>query len=141
MRMLFRTSAGTFFPEGTTSSRARRGSMARYASTGCRDKHGRRTEWGAPAGRRGGNGRRRSPHDPAWSRGGLYHDDMKLNVPGLWFMSWYDVSVGPNLALYNHVRHAASPEVGNEQWAIIAPVAHCAYMRATEDTIVGERSM
>ena len=29
---------------------------------------------------------------------------MTLNVPGLWFMSWYDVSVGPNLAMYNHVR-------------------------------------
>ena len=29
----------------------------------------------------------------------------------------------------------------NQQWAIIAPVAHCAYTRATENTIVGERSM
>jgi hypothetical protein len=56
-------------------------------------------------------------------------------------MSWYDVSVGPNLALYNHVRKTAPPEVANEQWAIIAPVAHCAFTRATVDTIVGERSM
>ena len=62
-------------------------------------------------------------------------------MPGLWFMSWYDVSVGPNLALYNHVRKTASPEVANQQWAIIAPVAHCAFTRATADTIVGERSM
>ena len=29
----------------------------------------------------------------------------------------------------------------DQQWAIIAPVAHCAYTRATENTIVGERSM
>lgn len=83
----------------------------------------------------------RAPNDPAWYRGGLYHDDMKLDVPGLWFMSWYDVSVGPNLALYNHVRRTASAGVGDQQWAIIAPVAHCAYTRATEDTVVGERSM
>ncbi|HEY7292306.1 MAG TPA: CocE/NonD family hydrolase [Vicinamibacterales bacterium] len=83
----------------------------------------------------------RTPNDPAWYRGGLYHDDQKLNVPGLWFMSWYDVSVGPNLALYNHVRESASPEVAKEQWAIIAPVAHCSYTRATADTVVGERSM
>jgi putative CocE/NonD family hydrolase len=83
----------------------------------------------------------RAPNDPAWYRGGLYHDDEKLNVPGLWFMSWYDVSVGPNLALYNHVRKTASPNVATEQWAIIAPVAHCSYTRATADTIVGERSM
>jgi putative CocE/NonD family hydrolase len=90
----------------------------------------------------GGRMVQRAPNDPAWWKGGLYHDDMPpLNLPGLWFMSWYDVSVGPNLALYNHVRKTASPELANQQWAIIAPVAHCAYTRAAEDTIVGERSM
>ena len=89
----------------------------------------------------GGRMIQRSPNDPAWHKGGLYHDDMPLNVPGLWFMSWYDVSIGPNLALYNHVRKTARPEVANQQWAIIAPVTHCAYTRATNDTIVGERSM
>jgi uncharacterized protein len=89
----------------------------------------------------GGRMIQRAPNDPAWYRGGLYHEGQKLNVPGLWFMSWYDVSVGPNLALYNHVRKTASPEVANAQWAIVAPVAHCAFTRATADTIVGERSM
>lgn len=89
----------------------------------------------------GGNMIARTPNDAAWYAGGLYHDDMKLNLPGLWFMSWYDVSVGPNLAVYNHVRKTASPEVANQQWAIIAPVLHCSYTRATADTIVGERSM
>src|SRR5271170_7023924 len=47
---------------------------------------------------------KRTPNDPAWYRGGLWHDDHTINVPGLWFMSWYDVSVGPNLAAYNYVR-------------------------------------
>ena len=89
----------------------------------------------------GGRMVERTPNDPAWYKGGLYHDNMPLNLPGLWFMSWYDVSVGPNLALYNHVRITASPEIADQQWAIIAPVTHCAYTRATEDTIVGERSM
>jgi putative CocE/NonD family hydrolase len=89
----------------------------------------------------GGRMIQRAPNDPAWYKGGLYHDDMPLSLPGLWFMSWYDVSIGPNLALYNHVRRTASPEVASEQWAIIAPVAHCSYTRATGDTIVGERSM
>jgi putative CocE/NonD family hydrolase len=84
---------------------------------------------------------KREPNDPAWYKGGLYHDDMPLNVPGLWFMSWYDVSVGPNLALYNHVRAHAKGDLANQQWAVIAPTLHCAYLRATEDTIVGERSM
>ena len=89
----------------------------------------------------GGRMIQRAPNDPAWYKGGLYHDDMPLNLPGLWFMTWYDVSMGPNLELYNHVRKTAKGGVGDEQWVIIAPVGHCAYTRATEDTIVGERSM
>src|SRR5579863_4540284 len=83
----------------------------------------------------------RTPNDPAWYRGGLWHDNMKINVPGLWFMTWYDVSVSPNLAAYDFVRKTASPQVGNEQYAIIAPTLHCGYKRATENTVVGERSM
>src|SRR5450432_93482 len=84
---------------------------------------------------------KRAPNDPAWYRGGLWHDDQPINVPGFWFMSWYDVSVGPNLAAYNHVRKTAKPEIGNQQYAIIAPTLHCGYTRATENTVVGERSM
>ncbi len=89
----------------------------------------------------GGRMIQRAPNDPAWYKGGLWHDHMPLDVPGLWFMSWYDVSVGPNLAMYNHVRKNASPAVRDQQWAIIAPVVHCAFTRATKDTLVGERSV
>ena len=84
---------------------------------------------------------KRAPNDAAWYRGGLWHDDMKINVPGFWFMSWYDVSIGPNLAAYNFVRKTARPDIANEQYAVIAPTLHCGYKRATEDTVVGERSM
>lgn len=83
----------------------------------------------------------RAPNDPAWYKGGLFNDGMKINVPGLWFMSWYDVSVGPNLATYNFVRKTADPEIGKQQYAVIAPTLHCSYTRATENTIVGERSV
>ncbi|HET9713523.1 MAG TPA: CocE/NonD family hydrolase [Pyrinomonadaceae bacterium] len=83
----------------------------------------------------------REPNDPAWYKGGLWHDNMKINIPGFWFMSWYDVSIGPNLAAFNHVRKTASPEIANQQYAVIAPTLHCAYKRATENTIVGELSM
>jgi len=83
----------------------------------------------------------RAPNDPAWYKGGLWHDNMKINVPGFWFMSWYDVSVGPNLAAYNHVRKTARPEIADQQYAIIAPTLHCAYKRATENLTVGERNV
>jgi hypothetical protein len=89
----------------------------------------------------GGRMIQRTPNDPAWYKGGLYHDDMPFNVPGLWLMSWYDVSVGPNLAMFNHATKAAGPDVANQQYAVIAPTLHCAYKRATENTIVGERSI
>jgi hypothetical protein len=84
---------------------------------------------------------KRPPNDPAWYRGGLWHDDMKINVPGFWFMSWYDVSVGPNLAAYNFVRKTARPEIAAQQYAVIAPTLHCGYKRATEHTKVGDRDM
>jgi len=84
---------------------------------------------------------KRAPNDPAWFKGGLWHDNMNINVPGFWFMSWYDVSVGPNLAAYNFVRAHAKGDVANQQYAVIAPTLHCGYRRATENTIVGERSM
>ncbi|MGA8089962.1 MAG: CocE/NonD family hydrolase [Terracidiphilus sp.] len=83
----------------------------------------------------------RTPNDPTWYKGGLWNDSMHINVPGLWMMTWYDVSVAPNLAAYNFVRSTASPEVANEQYAIIAPVPHCSYKRAAEHTIVGERDL
>ncbi len=84
---------------------------------------------------------KRTPNDPAWYRGGLWHDNMPINIPGFWFMSWYDVSVGPNLAAYNYVRKTAKGEAANQQYAVIAPTLHCSYTRATEHTIVGERDM
>jgi uncharacterized protein len=84
---------------------------------------------------------KRAPNDPAWYRGGLWHDDKPINVPGFWFMSWYDVSIGPNLAAYNFVRKTAKGDIANQQYAVIAPTLHCSYKRATEHTVVGERDM
>lgn len=85
---------------------------------------------------------RRKPNDPDWYKGGLYHDDMDFPVPSFWFTSWYDVSISPNLALFNHVRNnIQDKEVADNQYLVIAPTLHCAYTRATENTIVGERSV
>lgn len=89
----------------------------------------------------GGRMIQRAPNDPAWYRGGLYHDDMPFDTPAYWFMSWYDVSVGPNLELFNIARKKASAENADKQYAVIAPVAHCSFTRATGNTIVGERSV
>ena len=90
----------------------------------------------------GGRMIQRTPDDPAWYRGGLYHDDEPFGVPSLWFMSWYDVSIGPNLAIFNHVRqNGLDAETRDNQFAMVAPVTHCAYTRAEENTVVGERAV
>jgi len=93
----------------------------------------------------------RTPNDPAWYRGGLWHDDMPISIPGLWYMSWYDVSVGPNTFMYNHVRETAEGEAAEQQWMVIAPTAHCAMRRTDtgaggapvgpEEYIIGERNL
>ena len=85
---------------------------------------------------------RRAPDDPAWYEGGLYHDDEPWGVPSFWFNSWYDVSIGPNLELYNlAIEKAADPAAADNQYLVVAPVPHCSFFRSEENTIVGERSM
>jgi putative CocE/NonD family hydrolase len=84
----------------------------------------------------------RKPNDPAWFEGGIYHDNMEISQPSFWFTSWYDVSITPNLALFNHVRNNTKDAfIRDNQYLVIAPTLHCAYTRATENTIVGERSV
>jgi putative CocE/NonD family hydrolase len=84
----------------------------------------------------------RTPADPGWREGGLYHDDMGWGVPALWFNSWYDVSIGPNLELFNHARAAnTDSEASANQYAVIAPVTHCGYSKLGPRTVVGDRDM
>jgi uncharacterized protein len=85
---------------------------------------------------------RRKPNDEAWYEGGLYHDNMEISIPSFWFTSWYDVSISPNLALFNYVRNNAKDAATRDnQYLVIAPTLHCRYTRADENTIVGERSV
>ncbi|MFN4147301.1 MAG: CocE/NonD family hydrolase [Runella sp.] len=84
----------------------------------------------------------RKPNDPDWYKGGLYHDNMPFGVPSFWFVSWYDVASSPNLELFNHVRkNATTQQARDAQYLVIAPTLHCAFKRATENTIVGERNV
>ena len=101
-------------------------------------------DWLKEAGANAGPGAelmRRKPDDPAWYEGGLYHDDEDFGVPAFWFNSWFDVSQGPNLALFNHVRaNATDPDVRDGQFVLVAPTLHCGFYRIPEheDLVVGE---
>ena len=84
----------------------------------------------------------RGPDDEAWYRGGLYHDHEDFFVPALWVNSWYDLSVAPNIALFNHVRTRASdPSIRDNQYMIIAPTEHCHMYRLRDPHVTGGRDM
>ncbi|WP_299781531.1 CocE/NonD family hydrolase [uncultured Formosa sp.] len=86
---------------------------------------------------------RRKPNDDAWYEGGLYHDDMEIGVPSFWFASWYDMSITPNLALFNHVRNnTKDAAIRDNQYLIISPNLHCGFTKGTsENTMIGELSV
>ena len=85
---------------------------------------------------------RRTPADPAWRQGGLYHDDMAWGVPALWFNSWYDVSIGPNMELFNHARRAGvDRETRDNQYVVVAPNNHCAFAALKPGFTSGDRAL
>jgi putative CocE/NonD family hydrolase len=84
---------------------------------------------------------RRSPADPAWFEGGLYHDSEKIGVPAFWFNSWFDVSQGPNIAAWQHARENGVSQRDREgQYLLIGPNLHCAFYRIPQykDYIAGD---
>lgn len=84
----------------------------------------------------------RTPADPAWEQGGLYHDSMGWGVPALWFNSWYDVSIGANLELFTHARNAGTDaEASANQYVVIGPNPHCQFWQLGPDYTVGARKV
>ena len=82
------------------------------------------------------------PDDPDWFKGGLYHDNEKWGVPALWYNSWYDVSIGPNMALYTHAaKTGLDAETRDNQYAIVGPSVHCAYAALGPDFKSGDRQL
>ncbi len=85
---------------------------------------------------------KRTPASEGWFEGGLYHDNEAWGVPALWFNSWYDVSIGPNMALFNHVReNGMDAETRENQYVVAAPNPHCQYANLGPDYVVGERNI
>jgi putative CocE/NonD family hydrolase len=82
------------------------------------------------------------PASPQWRQGGLYQETDRWGVPALWFDSWYDVSIGPNLELFNHIRKTGDDATARaNQYAVIGPQTHCAFLDMGPDDKVGARPM
>jgi putative CocE/NonD family hydrolase len=68
----------------------------------------------------------REPGDPWWDRYGFFKDDSRIEVPALLVNSWYDMSSGTVLHMFNKFReNATSARARDNQYVIIAPTDHC----------------
>jgi putative CocE/NonD family hydrolase len=84
----------------------------------------------------------RLPNDPRWKETEFGSAEDHNSAPALYINSWYDISIGPNVALFEHtVKNAATESARNDSRMIIAPTLHCSQLGATEHTVVGERDL
>ncbi len=66
----------------------------------------------------------------------------RLDLPALFFDSWYDYGPEETLELFNLMRERSPSAIARDnQFVIIAPGTHCGYETATEHTIVGARDL
>ncbi|HEY8591625.1 MAG TPA: CocE/NonD family hydrolase [Sphingomicrobium sp.] len=95
---------------------------------------GPRTDWDDFAGW--------SPADPRWKGIDFANEGDKFGVPALWGVSWYDVSVGPNLYLYDYARrNVAAGRPKDEQFLVVTPGVHCSFQQHPAKKTVGEREI
>jgi putative CocE/NonD family hydrolase len=85
----------------------------------------------------------RQPNDPKWKSVDFGGEGDRFGAPMLMINSWYDVSIGPNVALYEYqARQAANQAARDNMFMVIAPTLHCQEGRVeTEHTIVGTRDV
>jgi uncharacterized protein len=85
----------------------------------------------------------RLPNDPKWSDVEFGGEGDKYAAPALMINSWYDVSIGPNVAMYEYQsNNAINANARENMFMVIAPTTHCSQGKVeTEETVVGERNM
>ena len=83
------------------------------------------------------------PNDPRWKGIDFGGEGDRSGAPTLYINAWYDVSVGPNVALFNYeTKNAANQTARDNMFMVIAPTLHCNMGRVeSEHTMVGDRDM
>jgi hypothetical protein len=82
-------------------------------------------------------------NDPRWKTIEFGNEGDRNAAPALYINAWYDVSTGPNMAMFEYqTKNAATEAARNNTFMIIAPTAHCQMGSVeSEHTVVGERDM
>jgi putative CocE/NonD family hydrolase len=85
----------------------------------------------------------RQPNDPRWKTVDFGGEGDRAGAPMLMVNSWYDVSIGPNVAMYEYqTKNAASETARNNMFMVVAPTPHCQEGSVeSEHTIIGQRDM
>jgi hypothetical protein len=85
----------------------------------------------------------RLPNDPKWKTVDFGGEGDRFGAPMLMINSWYDVSIGPNVSLYEYEsRNAANQRARDNMFMVIAPTTHCEQGTVeSEHTIIGELDM
>jgi putative CocE/NonD family hydrolase len=85
----------------------------------------------------------RQPNDPKWKSVDFGGEGDRNGAPALYFNSWYDVSIGPNVAMFEYqTANAANEAARNNTFMVIAPTPHCMQNKIeTEHTMIGERDV
>jgi uncharacterized protein len=76
-----------------------------------------------------------APGDPEWQERNLLRTGDRSRVPALVVDSWYDIGA------YEQVKFFEYQGDTPNQFLIMAPTSHCAMWQATENTMVGKRSV
>lgn len=82
-------------------------------------------------------------NDPRWKAIEFGGEGDRNGAPALYINSWYDVSTGPNLAMFQYqTRHAATRLARDNTFMIVAPTPHCQMGRVeSEHYVIGEREV
>ena len=82
-------------------------------------------------------------NDPRWKNIEFGGEGDRNGAPALYLNSWYDVSTGPNLALFEYqTKHAATQLARENTFTIVAPTPHCQMGRVeNENYVIGERNV
>ena len=82
-------------------------------------------------------------NDPRWKSIDFGGEGDRSGAPTLYVNAWYNVSTGPNVAMYEYQsKNAANAMARNNMFMIIAPTLHCQQgSMESEHTIVGQRDM
>ncbi len=85
----------------------------------------------------------RLPNDPKWKNAEFGGEGDKYSAPALFINSWYDISIGPNTAMFSYqAANAANENARNNTRMVIAPTTHCQEGKVeSEHTVIGQRDM